>query len=437
MKILVWGLGYVGTVSAACLAQIGHEVIGVEANLTKVQAIATGKSVVKEPGLDALIGQGAAAGRLRAVQNGVQFVPWADVSIICVGTPSASDGSPVQAHVCEVAREIGQGLRRAERYHVVLVRSTVLPGTTRQVLLPLIEAHSQRSSGADFGLAVNPDFMREASSVSDFYSPPYIVIGQLDVRCGRVAAELYQGISAPVYTVGLEEAELLKLTSNAFHALKVGFANEVGRLCDRLGVDSHELMRLVCADTKLNISSAYLKPGFAFGGSCLPKDLRSLTSLARRLGADLPILESIAVSNRLQVKATLLKVSALNVKRVAMLGLSFKMHTDDVRESPVIDLIRSLREHGMDIAIYDPDVCLNDMVGSNREYAERNLPCIDRLLQQSLRDALNGCQAVIVSQNRPEFIAAVQDLPSHVAVLDLVRLPQPIRSRENYQGIAW
>ena len=216
--------------------------------------------------------------------------------------------------------------------------------------------------------------MRETSAVADFYSPPYTVVGQLDTRSGCVAAELYQGIAAPLHTVSLEEAELLKLASNAFHALKIGFANEVGRLCDRLGLDSHAAMGLVCADTKLNISPAYLKPGFAFGGSCLPKDLRSLISHARRLGAELPILESIAASNRLQVEAVRLKVRALNVQRVAVLGLSFKMHTDDVRESPVISLIQSLWRDGMDITVYDPDVCLDEMLGSNREYVERQLP---------------------------------------------------------------
>jgi GDP-mannose 6-dehydrogenase len=437
MKILIWGLGYVGTVSAACLAQMGHEVVGVEPNLTKVQAIATGRSAIKELKLDSLVSHAVAAGRLRAVQSGAQFVPWADVSIICVGTPGAPDGSPVLTHLREVAQEIGQGLKQAERYHVVLLRSTVLPGTTRQTLLPLLEAHSQRSSGLDFGLVVNPEFMREASAVADFYSPPYTVVGQLDPRSGSIAAELYRHITAPLHTLSIEEAELLKLASNAFHALKIGFANEVGRLCDRLGLDSHEVMGLFCADTKLNISPAYLKPGPAFGGSCLPKDLRSLTSHARRLGAELPILESIMVSNGLQVEAVRSKIHALNVRRVALLGLSFKIHTDDVRESPVISLIQSLWRDGLDITVYDPDVRLDEMLGSNRDYVEHQLPQIHRILRPSLRDALDGCQAVIVSQKRPEFSAAVQDLPSHVAVVDLVRLYRSQRPRDNYRGISW
>jgi GDP-mannose 6-dehydrogenase len=272
--------------------------------------------------------------------------------------------------------------------------------------------------------------------VADFHSPPYTVIGQLDSRSGGVVAQVYQGIAAPVHLVSFEEAELLKLASNAFHALKIGFANEMGRLCDRLSLNSHAVMRLLCADTKLNISPAYLKPGFAFGGSCLPKDLRSLTFHARRLGAEVPILESIAVSNCLQVEAARLKVLALNVQRVAVLGLTFKTHTDDLRESPVISLIQGLWRDGMDITVYDPDVCLDDMLGSNREYMARELPQIRRILCQSVQEALHGRQAVIVSQKRPEFSAAVQGLPSHVAVLDLVRFHRSLHLRENHKGIA-
>jgi len=422
MRVLVWGLGYVGTVSAACLARLGHEVIGVEPNLAKVQTLERGCSPIKEPGLDSLVSQAVAAGSLHSTQNGTPLVTWADVSIICVGTPSAVDGTPVLTHIRDVAREIGEGLKQAERYHVVILRSTVFPGTTRQILLPLLEQYSHRLSGKDFGLAMNPEFMREASAVADFFSPPYTVVGQLDCRSGDVASALYEKIAAPLKAVGLEEAEMLKLASNAFHALKIGFANEVGRLCDRLGLDSHAVMQLVCADTKLNISAAYLEPGFAFGGSCLPKDLRSLTSNANLLRAELPILQSIAVSNCLQVEETRLKIQALNVQRVAVLGLAFKMHTDDLRESPVISLIEALWRDGIDINVYDPDVRLEEMFGSNREYMERHLPQIPRILRESLDDALEGRQAVIVTQKRPEFRLAVQTLPGKIAVLDLVGL---------------
>lgn len=439
MKILVWGLGYVGTVSAACLAQLGHEVVGVEPNLTKVQALNAGHSVIKEPGLSNLVSQTVATGRLRAVQDGDSLVPWAELSLICVGTPSAVDGSLQLDFVRNVAVNIGRGLRDATNYHVVVLRSTVFPGTARNVLCPLLEEHSSRQAGRDFGLVTNPEFLRETSSINDFHAPPYTVIGEFDARSGDLAETLYRDIKAPVYRVALEEAELFKSVTNAFHALKIGFANEIGRLCDRLRIDSHLIMGLLCADTKLNISSAYLRPGFAFGGSCLPKDLRSLTYHTRRLGVELPILEAVLPSNRLQIETACLKVNELGARRVAVLGLSFKPGTDDLRESPVIDLIRDLWKDGVDVLVHDPDVRLDNMLGSNREYLERQLPQINQILHPEIADVLHECQAVVVSQNRPEFIAALQTLNGHTAVLDLVRLNEEpsMLNASTYRGISW
>ncbi len=422
MRILVWGLGYVGTVSAVCLAHLGHEVVGVEPHPAKVQALNSRRSPVKEPGLQDLIHDLVGSGRLRATQDGVDLVPWADVSLICVGTPSAPDGGVLLDYVRSVSRDIGQGLRQAAQYHVVVLRSTVFPGTTRRVLMPLLEKHSQRCAGVDFGVAMNPEFMREAAAVTDFYAPPYTVIGQLDSCAGQVVEQLYSQIEAPLYRVALEEAELLKLANNAFHAVKIGFANEVGRLCDRLGVSSQTVMQMVCADTKLNISPAYLRPGFAFGGSCLPKDLRSLTSTARRYGAELPILESILVSNRLHVEAARMKIHALGARRVAILGLSFKPHTDDLRESPVVSLIQDLWRDGLDLTAYDPDVSLDEMQGSNRDYLERHLPQALQILRPTVHDALRDRQAVIISQQRPEFARLAHALDGQVAILDLMRL---------------
>jgi GDP-mannose 6-dehydrogenase len=439
MRIIVWGLGYVGTVSAACLAQLGHEVIGVEPNLTKVEALNAGHCTIKEPGLDHLVSQMVGIGRLRATQDGVSLIPWADMSLICVGTPAAADGSPVLNYVCNVAMDIGRGLRETTDYHVAVLRSTVFPGTMRDVLNKLLEKHSGRQAGRDFGLVTNPEFMRETNAISDFYAPPYTVIGELDTRSGDRIAALYRDIKAPIYRVSLEEAELLKLANNAFHALKIGFANEIGRLCDRLGVDSHAIMRLVCADTKLNISSAYLKPGFAFGGSCLPKDLRSLTFNARQLGVELPIVEAVLPSNRLQLEAARLKVHELGARRVAVLGLSFKPSTDDLRESPIINLIRELWQDGVDVLVHDPDVQPDTMLGSNREYLERQLPQIQQILRPHIGEALHDCQIVVVSQKRPEFTAALQALNGRATVLDLVRLSEDPASLgiSTYRGISW
>lgn len=439
MRIIVWGLGYVGTVSAACLAQLGHEVIGVEPNLTKVEALNAGYSVIKEPGLDYLVSQMVGVGRLRATQDGVSLIPWADMSLICAGTPAAADGSPMLDYVCNVAVDIGRGLRETTDYHVVVLRSTVFPGTMRNVLGQLLEEHSGRLAGHDFGLVTNPEFMRETNAISDFCAPPYTVIGELDTRSGDRVEALYRDIKAPIYRVSLEKAEFLKLANNAFHALKIGFANEIGRLCDRLGVDSHAIMQLVCADTKLNISSAYLKPGFAFGGSCLPKDLRSVTFHARRLGVELPILEAVLPSNRLQLEAARRKVHELGARRVAVLGLSFKPSTDDLRESPIIGLIRDLWQDGVDVLVHDPDVHPETMLGSNREYLERQLPQIQQILCPLIADVLHDCQIVVVSQKRPEFTAALQALNGRATVLDLVRLSEDPASLglSKYRGMSW
>ena len=439
MRILIWGLGYVGTVSAACLARLGHEVIGVEPNLTKVEALNEGRSMIKEPGLENLVSQAVTTGRLRASCDGGSLISSAEVSLICVGTPAGADGSPVLNYVRNVAIEIGHGLRETASYHVVVLRSTVFPGTSRNILIPLLEEHSRRRAGNDFGFVANPEFMREANAINDFHTPPYTIIGELDARSGQLIESLYRQIDAPVYHVSLEEAEALKLSNNAFHAVKIGFANEVGRLCDRLGIDSHALMKLVCADTKLNISSAYLKPGFAFGGSCLPKDLRSITFNARRLGLELPILDSALRSNTLQIEAARLKVHELGARRIAVLGLSFKPSTDDLRESPVISLIRDLWQDGVDVLVHDPDVQPEKMLGSNREYLERHLPQINQILCPNIADALKTCDAVVVAQKRLEFIVALQTLNGHAAVLDLVRLSEDpsLLGLSKYRGICW
>lgn len=439
MRVIVWGLGYVGTVVAACLAQSGHDVIGVELSEEKVRTFNQGRSPLKEPDLDELIQEGIAEGRLRAVTDGVEYVPWADVSLICVGTPSMADGSPMLDYIDGVAQQIGQGLRKSERYHVVVLRSTVFPGVSREYLLPRLEDYSMRTAGEDFGLVVNPEFLRETEAIKDFYAPPYTVLGELDPRSGDTIAAMYANINAPLYRIALEEAELVKVVNNAFHALKVGFGNEIGRVCDRIGIDSHVVMKLVCADTKLNISPVYLKPGFAFGGSCLPKDLRSLTFNARRLGVEIPILDSVIPSNSLQVEAARVKVHETGAKRVGVLGLSFKAGTDDLRESPIISLIRQLWQDGLEVSVYDPDVNPDVILGGNLEYLRRQLPQINLIIRNDIQDVLNDCQTLVISQKRPEFTQALETLDRNIAVLDLVRLSeQPtLPGLTKYEGISW
>jgi len=439
VKILVWGLGYVGSVTATCLAHLGYEVIGVEPNDAKTSRVNAGFSPVKEPGLDSLVGAAVADRRLRAVSEGTSLVGGADVSLICVGTPSSADGSLMLDYIRKVAADIGAGLRDSTRYHVVALRSTVLPGTARHVLGEVIEETSGRKAGPDFGLVMNPEFMRETNAIEDFYKPPYTVIGALDSRSGDLIEQLYKPIQAEIYRVSLEEAEILKLCNNAFHGLKIGFANEIGRLCDKLSIDSHAIMRLICADHKLNISPAYLKPGFAFGGSCLPKDIRSLAVETRRLGTELPILEGILPSNRLQVEAARRKVLKMGVQRVGVLGLSFKPETDDLRESPMIGLIRDLWQDGLDILVHDPDIKPEEMLGSNREYLERQLPQIARILRSDLDEVIENAQVVIVGHKRPEFRSKLIALNGNVTVLDLVRMSDDpaLLNRAAYRGMSW
>jgi GDP-mannose 6-dehydrogenase len=422
------------------LAQLGHEVIGVEPNPHKVKMLDNGQSPVKEPGLDSLVSATVAAGRLRAVPDGIPLVPWADVSLICVGTPSEANGSLMLTHVRKVASDIGSGLRDSTNYHVVALRSTVFPGVTRNVLGKILQEQSHREFGRDFGLAMNPEFMREANAIDDFYKPSYTVIGALDSQAGDLIERLYRPIQSTVYRVSLEEAEILKLCNNAFHALKIGFANEVGRLCDKIDIDSHALMQLLCADNKLNISPAYLKPGFAFGGSCLPKDVRSLTYHARRLGVELPIIEGILPSNRVQIETARSKVLQTGAQCVGILGLSFKPNTDDLRESPIIGLIRELWQDGIDVVVHDPDVQPEQMLGSNLEYLERQLPQIHGILRADVKDVLEKAQIIIVGQKRQEFAALLNELDGKVSVLDLVRItenPTAMRTTGKYQGISW
>ena len=373
------------------------------------------------------------------MQDGTELLKWGDASLICVGTPSAADGSLLFDHIRNAAVDIGRGLRSASGYHVVILRSTVFPGTVRQQLMPILEEHSGRRAGEGFGVAMNPEFMREASAIKDFYAPPYTIIGELDDRSGDVVASLYRGVDAPVHRLSLEEAEVIKLCNNAFHALKIGFANEIGRLCDQTGIDSHAVMRMVCADTKLNISPIYLKPGFAFGGSCLPKDLRSLMFHARRTGVALPILEAILPSNRLQIDAARIKLHEFRAGRIGVLGLSFKPGTDDLRESPVISLIRDLWQDGADLTVFDPDIELDKMLGSNREYLERQLPQIQKILCSSLEETLRDREVIVVNQKRPEFLEALERLNGKTAVLDLVRLKEErtVLGPFSYRGISW
>lgn len=436
MKISIFGIGYVGCVSAACLARAGHEVVGVDVNSTKVEIINSGASPIVEPGINDLIADVVKAGKLRATTDVMQAVAATEISLICVGTPSKPNGSLDLGHVQRVCEQIGQALAQKSERHTIVVRSTMLPGSIESIAQPALESTSGKKTGKDFGLGVNPEFLREGSSLKDFYAPPFTLIGTDDEQTGKIVSSLYSGIDAPVFVTSMKTAEMVKYVCNCFHALKVSFGNEIGNICKALDLDSHEVMNVFCADTKLNLSSYYLKPGFAFGGSCLPKDLRAVTYKAKELDVEVPLLTAITATNRLQIERALDMVLRTGKKRVGVLGFSFKAGTDDLRESPMVTLIETLIGKGIELVIYDRDVSLARLVGSNREYIEHEIPHIARLMRGSIDEVLNSSDTIVIGNKSEEFRQIESRLRPEQTVIDLVRLfDRP--SSNGYQGICW
>ncbi|HKE55919.1 MAG TPA: UDP-glucose/GDP-mannose dehydrogenase family protein [Pyrinomonadaceae bacterium] len=437
MKLSVFGIGYVGCVSAACFAKAGHEVIGVDVNPTKVEILNSGKSPIVEEGIAELIGEVVKAGRLRATTDSAEAIANSDVSLVCVGTPSNPNGSLDLRYVKRVCEEIGAAIWTKQERHVVVIRSTMLPGTIETVVIPALESYSRKQAGRDFGVCINPEFLREGSSIRDFYAPPFTLIGADDEQTGSVVRSLYAEIDAPVFVTALKTAEMVKYVCNCFHALKVSFANEVGNICKELSIDSHEVMNVFCQDTKLNLSPYYLKPGFAFGGSCLPKDLRAINYKAKELDVEVPVLSAILPSNRLQVERALEMVLRTGKKRVGVLGLSFKAGTDDLRESPMVTLIETLIGKGLQIAIYDRDVSMARLFGANKEYIEREIPHISQLLRPSIDEVVSSSEIIIIGNGSKEFRQIEGKITGDHQVIDLVRLFDKNSSVESYSGICW
>ncbi len=436
VKINIYGLGYVGSVSAACLAADGHAVLGVDVDRMKVDSINRGISPVVEPGLTELIRCGVASQKLRAT---AELAEDADISIVCVGTPSNENGSLCLDHISRATEQIGDFLRARDAYHVVCIRSTVLPGTVETHIVPILEQRSKKRAGHDFGVCMNPEFLREGTSIRDYHCPPFTIIGELDSRSGDAVAELYAAQSAPIIRTKLAVAEMVKYAGNAFHALKIVFTNEIGNLCKRLGIDGTEVMDVFCRDQKLNISPAYLQPGFAFGGSCLPKDLRALLYKAKELDLEPLVLRSILASNSGHLEEAYRLVRKTGKKKIAVLGLSFKTGTDDLRESPIVALIEMLIGKGHDVAIYDPDVNLARLHGSNRTYIDRTIPHIACLTKGAIETAIDESEVVVVAKRAAEFEEALRRLSNGKIVVDLVRaLPRPTHHEgRHYEGICW
>ena len=436
MKLSIFGLGYVGCVSAACFAKEGHTVIGVDVNANKVEMINAGDSPIVEAGIGPLLKEVVKANRLTATTDSTEAVRNSDVSLICVGTPSNPNGSLDLRYVTRVCEEIGAALKDKQGDHTVVIRSTMLPGTIESVVIPILAQHSEKQVGIDFGVCINPEFLREGSSLKDFYAPPFTLIGADDDDTTTTVRSLYNGIDAPVVATSVKTAEMVKYVCNCFHALKVSFANEVGNICKALGVDSHEVMDIFCQDTKLNLSSYYLKPGFAFGGSCLPKDLRAINYKAKQVDVEVPVLSSILPSNRQQIERAVEMVLATGKKRVGIFGFSFKAGTDDLRESPMVTLIETLIGKGLQLSIYDRDVSLARLFGANKEYIERQIPHIAQLMRGSIDEVLESADVLVVGNKAEEFNEIEQKRKEGQVVIDLVRLFDKT-SNDSYQGICW
>jgi GDP-mannose 6-dehydrogenase len=435
MKITVFGLGYVGSVAAACMAQDGHDVTGVDLDINKVNSINHSESPIVEPQLKEAIAKAVGAGRLRA-RTSVQEL--GDVSFVSVGTPSNENGSFGVSQLLRVAEQIGLLLGKTDHFHVVNIRSTVLPGTAEEKIIPLLEASSGKKVGRDFGVCVNPEFMRETTAVFDYYHPPLTVIGPTDDKSGDLVASLYQHIKAPIERCSVRTAEMMKYACNAFHALKITFANEIGNFCKASGIDSHEVMEIFCKDTKLNLSPYYLKPGFAFGGSCLPKDLRALLYESKLKDVEIPMLNSLLSSNRLQVERAVNQVRKTGKNKIGVLGLSFKAGTDDLRESPIVSPIENLIGKGYAISIYDEEVSLARIHGANKRYIEHSIPHISSLLKETIEEVLEQSEVLVVAKKGKTFEESVAGLNHGSVVIDLVRIFADSSKRPAYyEGICW
>ncbi len=438
-SISIFGLGYVGSVSAACFAHLGHRVIGVDVNRAKVEMLESGRSPIVETRMNELVAESRAACRLHATTDTRAAIHETEISFICVGTPSLRSGKLDLSHVEHVSAEIGAALLEKKRHHLVVLRSTVLPGTTESCVVPAMERASGLRAGVDFAVCYNPEFMREGSAVADFFQPPCTILGASASDALEPLRQLYQSIPGTTFETTIPVAEMVKYVSNTFHALKVVFANEIGTLCKTLGVDTEKVTSIFTSDTKLNISPAYLSPGFAFGGSCLPKDLRALAHRAKELDLNLPLLEAIARSNAEHIERAVEMILRTRKTKIAMLGLSFKAATDDLRESPQVGVVKRLLGEGRQIRIWDQNVALGRLVGSNRQYIEETIPHFGALISSTLEDVIDDAEVVVVGTREVNGDTLRQSLKPDQIVIDLANLKSAHRPTGSfsYEGVCW
>jgi GDP-mannose 6-dehydrogenase len=441
MRISVLGLGYVGCVSAACFSELGHEVVGLDIDPRKVEPIRNGDSPIVEPGLRELVRKGVDEGRLTATDDYEAAVMGSDISLVCVGTPSRESGHPNLDYTKRVCQQIADVIKVKDAFHVVVFRSTIPPGTVETELIPILESKSGKKEGEGFGVCFNPEFLREASAVRDFHHPPKIVIGERTPgsRAGDVLEELYSAIDAPKVRTEIRVSEMVKYADNCFHALKVSFANEIGNLSKALGIsDSHKVMEIFCLDTQLNLSPYYMKPGFAFGGSCLPKDLRAIVRMSKETGVECPVLASADPSNRLQIQRAIDYIRGTGKRKIGVLGMSFKAETDDLRESPIVQVVSTLIGKGYELCIYDENINWEELFGSNLGFMKHELPYAQSLKADSIDDLIARSEVIVVANAAAEF----KDVPGRMredqVMVDLVRIVEDTSvARGQYIGIAW
>jgi len=439
MRISVFGIGYVGAVTSACLCDTGHDVIAVDKDPVKVKCLAEGRAPIIEKDLDTLIAKYAESGALKATLDIKEAINGSEISLICVGTPSREDGSLDLAYIEAVCQEIGECLKEKDEYHTVVLRSTMVPGTAMDLCLPILEKASGKKAGPDFGFANNPEFLRESTAIYDYYNPPKIVVGGIDEKSAQIMMDLYDGIDAPRIISDIEVAEGVKYADNAWHAMKVGFANEMGNILSDCGVDSHKVMDIFCQDTKLNISAAYMKPGFAFGGSCLPKDVRAIRAKGKEKGLETPIFDALLEANQNQVQRAFDKIKATGAKNVGMMGLSFKSGTDDLRESPLVTLADMLLDAGYDITVYDPNVFhASKTECANQHYINNVITHISKNLVETPEEIKSKADIFVIGNGNKDFAEILKTVENdNTPILDLVRINDDLEKRAGYNGICW
>ena len=435
MKISIFGLGYVGCVSLGCLAKNGHYVIGVDTNPTKVEQINSGKATIIEKDVDTIIAEQRLSGHISATTDNQLAVMGSDISIIAVGTPSTDKGHLNLQYIFKVAENIGEALQHKDSFHIIAIRSTIMPGTCDK-FASIVERISGKKRNEDFAIVDNPEFLREGTAVKDYYNPPLTLIGSDNLTAAEKVAELYRQLPGEIIITDLKIAEIMKYINNTYHALKISFSNEIGNICSELGIDSHKVMDIFCKDKQLNISPYYFKPGFAYGGSCLPKDLKGLQTLAHDLYIDVPVIDGINKTNDFQIQRAIKLIYKYWDKKLGFLGLSFKAGTDDLRNSPTVSIIEALLGKGCDIVIYDKNINMAMLTGTNKEYIDSRIPHLSSLLVSDPAELISDCDIIVINTKEPEFVKLVSDLDNKI-IIDFVRLNEAIISKSNYIGINW